>query len=209
MNNNTNDQLKNGSENLFYEDKVLIEEIQQGNPRAFKYLMREYFKDLAGFAYQYVKSSHTAKDVVQDVFANVWEKRESWNPTHSLKMYLYQSTKNEALKHIRNQKTERKYIDAYIDEQGQRKVVPKEMDESDQFEQAVQRAIQELPDRARMAYKLHRRDGLTYKEIAKVMDISHKTVESQISRALQILRDQLSSYLPILILATLFEPILH
>ncbi|MDR8393331.1 RNA polymerase sigma-70 factor [Aliifodinibius sp. S!AR15-10] len=208
MNNNTSDFFENGS-NPFEKEEQLIQEIQGGDPRAFKHLMREYFKELAGFAYQYVKSSHTAKDVVQDVFANIWERRSSWNPTQSLKMYLYQSVKNEALKHVRDQKTEQKYIEAYIEEQEKRKIVPKEMDEPEKFKQAVQRAIQELPERARMAYKLHRRDGLTYKEIAQVMEISHKTVESQIGRALKILRDQLSSFLPILILYILLEPVLH
>lgn len=193
---------------FFRKDKCLIRKIKQSNSHAFKYLMNKYFKELADFAYQYVKSPHTSKDIVQDVFAYIWEQRVSWEPTESLKLYLYQAVKNKALNYKRNNKTERKYIKAYIEERGKKKVYPKKWDESDQFKKDVQHAIQNLPHRARMAYKLHRRDGLTYKEIAKVMDISHKTVESQISRALKILRKQLSSHLPILSLAFLLENII-
>lgn len=209
MNEDTNNSYKPKGNGLFDNEKVLIESIQAGNARAFKALMKEYFRELADFAFQYVKSSHTAKDVVQDVFANIWEKRSSWNPTRSLKMYLYQSVKNEALKTLRDQKTERKYMKAFIRETEEKVITPRELDESDDFKQAVHRAIQDLPERARMVYKLHRRDGLTYKEIAEVMEISHKTVESQMSRALRMLRDRLSSYLPTLVLAVLFERMFH
>jgi len=190
--NNTTD-ATNGA-GLSDSEKDIIKNIQKGNPKGFKTLMRKYFRELANLAFHYVKSSQTAKDVVQDVFANIWENRDSWQPNQSIKMYLYQSVKNEALKNIRDRKTESKYIKAYNDERESWKVFPQvNNEEGSQFKQAVNRAIEELPDRARMAYKLHRRDGLTYKEIASVMEISHKTVESQISRALKILRNKLSS----------------
>lgn len=195
------EQKKNG---LSDDGKILIKHIQEGNAGAFKLLMREYFRELTDFAFHYVQSSHTAKDVVQDVFANIWEQRTSWNPTKSIKMYLYGAVRNEALKTLRDKKTEKKYMELFIREREERVVTPKERDESDDFVRAVHRAIQDLPDRAGMVYKLHRRDGLTYKEIAEVMEISHKTVESQMSRALRILRNRLSSYLPVLVLAILY-----
>lgn len=188
-------------------DKLLIREIQEGNVRAFKKLMRVYYRELVDFAHYYVKSSYLAKDVVQDVFANIWEKRGRWSPDRSLKMYLYQSVKNEALKMLRNRKTERKYIESYLEEVGEQKIYPEQMEigEEKDFQQAARQAIQSLPKRARMTYQLHRRDGLTYKEIAHVMDVSHKTVESQMSRALRMLRELLSSYLPTLLLMAVTE----
>lgn len=192
-------------------EKLLIREIQEGNVRAFKNVMRTYYRELVDFAHHYVKSSYLAKDVVQDVFANIWEKRSRWSPDRSLKMYLYQSVKNEALKMLRNRKTERKYIESYLEERGEQKICPKQMEisEEQEFQQAARQAIQSLPERARMTYQLHRRDGLTYKEIAQVMDVSHKTVESQMSRALRMLRERLSNYLPTFLLMTLAEYIFH
>lgn len=209
MGNDTSDFVIDEKDTSFEDEDEIVLEIQNGNPRAFKCLMKMYFQELAGFANSFVKSPHVAKDIVQDVFANIWERRQSWNPTQSLNMYLYKATKNEALKSLRDQKTEDKYLEAYKDEQDKREVLLQEPDESEDFKQAAHQAIEELPDRARKAYKLHRRDGLTYKEIAQVMEISHKTVESQISRALRILRDRLSSYLPIFVLAILLKSILH
>lgn len=190
--------------------KQLIQEIQEGNVRAFKNLMRDYYRELIDFAYHYVNSSHMAKDVVQDVFANIWEGRSRWAPNRSLKMYLYQSVKNEALKLLRDRRTERKYIESYLQDKDEPKISPQKGDDDNQeFKQAVQQAIQSLPERARMTYQLHRRDGLTYKEIAQVMKVSHKTVESQMSRALRLLRDRLSKYFPTLILLAVIEQILH
>ncbi|MFH5832168.1 RNA polymerase sigma factor [Halalkalibaculum sp. DA3122] len=188
-------------------EKLLVREIQEGNVRAFKNVMRTYYRELIDFAHHYVKSSYLAKDVVQDVFANIWERRSSWSPDRSLKMYLYQSVKNEALKLLRNRKTERKYIESYLEERGEAKIYPEQMEISEEreFQEAAQQAIQSLPERARMTYQLHRRDGLTYKEIAQVMDVSHKTVESQMSRALRILRERLANYLPTLLLMTVAE----
>lgn len=192
-------------------EKLLIREIQEGNARAFKNLMREYYQELVDFAYNYIKSSYAAKDVVQDVFANIWEKRDRWSPNRSLKVYLYQSVKNEALKTIRDRKTERKYVEFYLQEKGNQKIYPEkiEINNNQEFRKAAQQAIQSLPERARMTYKLHRRDGLTYKEIAQVMEVSHKTVESQMSRALRLLRERLSRYLPAFILMTVVEQILY
>lgn len=192
-------------------EELLIQEIQEGNVRAFKNVMRVYYRELVDFAHYYVKSSYLAKDVVQDVFANVWEKRGRWSPDRSLKMYLYQSVKNEALKMLRSRKTERKYIESYLEEVCEQEIYPEEIEISGEkeFQQAARQAIQSLPKRARMTYQLHRRDGLTYKEIAQVMDVSHKTVESQMSRALRMLRELLSSYLPTLILITFSDHIFY
>lgn len=189
---------------------LLIQKIQEGNARAFKNLMRDYYRELVDFAYHYVNFSHVAKDVVQDVFANIWEGRSRWSPNRSLKMYLYQSVKNEALKLLRDRRTERKYIESYLQAKDEPKISPKKGDDDNQeFKQAVQQAIQSLPERARMTYQLHRRDGLTYKEIAQVMKVSHKTVESQMSRALRLLRERLSRYFPTLILLAVIEQILR
>lgn len=192
-------------------EELLIQKIQAGNVRAFKKMMREYYRELVDFAYHYVDSSHLAKDVVQDVFANIWERRSRWSPDRSLKLYLYQSVKNEALKTLRDQKTERKYIRSYLEDKDTQKIYPEKIEIADnqEFREAARKAIQSLPERARMTYQLHRRDGLTYSEIAQVMEVSNKTVESQMSRALRLLRKRLSGYLPALTLWTLVEQILH
>lgn len=192
-------------------DELLIREIKEGNARAFKNVMRDYYRELVDFAYHYVDSSHLAKDVVQDVFANIWERRSRWSPDRSLKLYLYQSVKNEALKLLRDRQTERKYIEAYLQGAEDQKTYPKTIaiNDNQKFAEAARQAIQSLPERARMTYQLHRSEGLTYKEIAQVMEVSHKTVESQMSRALQLLRERLSNYLPALMLWTLVEQVLH
>ncbi|MDX1639112.1 MAG: sigma factor-like helix-turn-helix DNA-binding protein [Balneolaceae bacterium] len=73
----------------------------------------------------------------------------------------------------------------------------------------MKKAIEELPERTRLVYKLHRRDGLTYRELADVLDNLHKTVESQMSRSLKLLRKQLSQYIPSLPVAMIVKQFMH
>lgn len=179
-------------------EKQWIEAIGNGDEDAFENLFLTYYSLLCKFAWRYVRSAHIAEELVQDVFANIWEKKETLDPKGSIKAYLYQSVKNKALDHMRHQEV----INKYLSERAkmEKKMVYQEsiQPEETAFLKAARQAIEELPERARQVYKLHRKDGLTYSEIAEVMEISPKTVESQMSRALNILRSRLSRYLPLL-----------
>lgn len=188
----------------FNDENECINKIQQGDAKAFRAVVLAYYSELCNFAWHFVKSQSEAEDIVQDILANVWELREDWAPGGSIQAYLFRAVKNEALNHINHQQAEEKYLKAFQREKNQI-TSPKRFDESDRLERTVRQAIDELPERAQMVYKLHRRDGFTYNEIAYIMEISPKTVESQMSRALQILRDKLSHYLSLISIFVVFN----
>lgn len=173
-------------------------QINKGNKAAFEKMFLAYFEPLSKFAWRFVKSSHVAQELVQDVFLNIWENRTSLDARKNIKSYLYYAVRNEALNYIRDQETAKKYNEQI----GWLKSVPvtqmHDFDEESEFVQQAKQAIKDLPEGARLIYKLNRKDGLTYREIAEVLEISPKTVESQMGRALKILRQRLSCYLPIL-----------
>lgn len=169
-----------------------VEQIRTGSEQAFRKMFRAYYSELCGFAADHLDSVDRARDIVQDVFLRVWRRREKLNIRASLKSYLYQAVRNRALNEIRRSETKNEFQDH----------VRHTSEESDQhtaidtfhmreLSEDVNEAIADLPDRRRMAFLLHRRHGFTYKEIAQIMEISPKTVENQIGRALKALRSQL------------------
>lgn len=158
-----------------------------------------WYDPLLRFAFRYVRSEPVAEGLVQDVFLWIWENREEWVVEGKLKTYLFRAIKYKAIDHWRKERTREEYMKQFsksrtlhIDPK-----VPNKTEES-AFVQAAQQAIEELPEKARMVYKLSRLEGLTYNEIAEVLEVSPKTVETHMSRALTFLRERLSRYLSVL-----------
>jgi RNA polymerase sigma-70 factor (ECF subfamily) len=175
-------------------DKLLISQIKQGDKAAFKRFYVYYFESLLRFCWRYVKSVSEAENIVQEVFADIWDDNRSWNPKRSVKVYLYQAVKNRAFDHLDHVKTRNSNEEKWMAYQLTENETEADHRVNNLIRESVGRAVANLPDRCRMIYKLHRKDGLTYQEIADVMEISIKTVESQMSRALQKLREELREY---------------
>ncbi|MEX2585366.1 MAG: RNA polymerase sigma-70 factor [Balneolaceae bacterium] len=185
-------------------ERVWIRHIRQGDHYAFEALFKEYYRPLSRFAWRYVESRSGAEELVQDLFADLWEKREELVIEGALRPYLYRAVRNRALNAIKREKRESEYATRWketIEPVDEMKIEHFESEQERQrrIQQMIGEAIEELPPRSRMTYKLHRYDGLTYEEIAEVMNVSVKTVESQMTRTLQILRKRLSSLLPYLL----------
>ena len=180
-----------------------IADIQRGDEQAFERLFKTYYFELARFAWRYVKSKAIAEELVQEVFADIWDESEQWNPRSSLKLYLYQSVKHQALDYLNHEKVREKYDPRWMSKKEYPTIDFRDSRREEQIRAAIGKEIQALPPRSRMTYTLHRHDGLTYKEIAEVMDVSVKTVESQMTRTLKRLRKRLSHLLSFLIAAVL------
>ncbi|MGM0507183.1 MAG: RNA polymerase sigma-70 factor, partial [Bacteroidota bacterium] len=152
---------------------------------------------------RFVQEESIAEELVQEVFAWIWENREHLQITEKLRPYLYKAVKNHALNFLKHHKLEVKY-NARWSENYKDFVIqaPSELESEqlrlEKIRNIIGQAIEDLPPRSKMTYKLHRFDGLTYQEIADVMNISVKTVESQMTRTLQILRKRLANILPLL-----------
>ena len=163
--------------------------------RSFEELFREYFPPLMVFARKILSDEDDAREVVHKVFINLWEKREKIDLSASLKSYLFTSVHNRSLNVIRDRK---KFSSEEVPE------VPGEWDvsaqiESMELEEKIMETIESLPERCRQIFELNRFDGLKYSEIATKLDISVKTVENQMSKALKILREKLMKYMTLLL----------
>lgn len=175
----------------FKDNKVLIKCLQQNNKKAFSFLVDSYHYRLCVYANSLVNNSMLADDIVQNVFINVWEKRNMLNPGHSLKSFLYKSVYNEFIDQYRKSQSllriEKKYIEhlntivAGEDEESTKKLIAD-----------VKNMMEDLPPKCKQVFMLSKKEGLTNIEISEHLEISVKAVEAQITRGFKILRKKLS-----------------
>ena len=167
------------------------------NKQSFELLFRENFTALSGFACKYVKDIDTSKEIAHDVFINLWEKRNEIDSEKPLRSYLFTSVRNRCLNYIRDQKK----FDRTEDITGNPGYLQLTEDndpvEMMELEERINLAIDSLPDKCREIFIMNRFRDHKYAEIAKKLDISVKTVEAQMSRALKTLREKLAAYLPV------------
>lgn len=176
-----------------------VKRIRRGDRTAFEALFRAHYEALCRFAIRYVDSIEVAEDLVQDVFFDLWKRRRAWQPEQSARAFLYGAVRNQGLKH-------RRWADVRENVQGHEALAdvagpqdPARTVADRESLEVARKAISELPPRRRIVFLLSRRHGLTYAEIATALNISVKTVETQMGRALKALRDQFSAQqLPLL-----------
>jgi len=151
------------------------------------------FKPLCGFSMKYIGEMEEAKSLVHEVFISLWEKFETLPEDTNHRSYLYTAVRNRSLNYIRDRKKLVGLED--ISEQGTEETNAFEVRE---LEKEIELAINTLPEKCRMVFEMSRYEELKYAEIAQKMNISVKTVEAQMSKALSVLRQALAKYLSIL-----------
>jgi len=190
--------MENSSVNNLSESE-LVEQVRAGNAGAFENLFKIYCQPLINFAQRYVNDTQTAENIVQDVFVKIWQNRENLNPSSNIKSYLYIAARNQSLKHLRHLKIVRRSEE---DVEKFEKIVATPEDNYDErvIATSIQKAVDRLPEKCRLIFSLNRYNRLTYREIAEIQNISIKTVETQMGRALKFLRSSLSHFLTGLLL---------
>jgi RNA polymerase sigma-70 factor (ECF subfamily) len=174
-------------------DDVLRARIQDGSPEAFETLFRAYHPGMCSFARRLIGSADVAEDLVQEVFLYIWRHRDAWQVRTSVRQYLYSALRHGALRYLRHERVVQRHAPETISLFDR---PPRQADAnltSAETMSLIRAAIARLPERCRLVYTLHREQGLTYAEIAEVMQISPKTVDVQMGRALKSLRRALGS----------------
>jgi RNA polymerase sigma-70 factor (ECF subfamily) len=160
--------------------------------RTFEQLFKEHHPHCLAFAIHYTGDPHDAEEVVQLVFSQLWEKRGSIVITGSPRSYLFTAIRNTAISQWRKQSVRSEKENSF----GQLQEVEVQFSlQAKELEKRLEQALKKLPERCREVFLLSRRQQLKYAEIAAVMDISVKTVENQMGKALKILHTELREYL--------------
>jgi RNA polymerase sigma-70 factor (ECF subfamily) len=167
----------------------------------FEHLFRTHFERLCSFARQYVADMDTAQDICQKVFIRLWEKREEMDTSRSITSYLFTSVKNRCLNHIRDHKKYRSHLlDVECGDLEIGLAISEDHFALQELQQRIDKALATLPPKCRQVFEMSRYEQKKYKEIASELDISQKTVEAHMSKAIKLLRDDLGDYLTLLIL---------
>lgn len=171
----------------------LVERIRQGDEQAFEKLFCEYYYDLCSFAYQFTSCNERAKDLVQDVFVKIWNRRKKWKVHRSVKAYLLKAVRNSAINHI-NKKGQRNAVRETFSRERLQSIKSSadlEFDEEQELVDQIWEAVMAMPKRRQRVFILYHRHGLSYDEISEVLDISRKTVENHMGLALKDIRAQI------------------
>ena len=165
-------------------DRELCSLVKKGDEGAFKSLFDTYYGPLFGFFRRRGMEHALAEDMAQDVFVNVWNRREHLDPNQSMRGYLFTSAYNSIKMHLRKKSVRDAHAQTLMNQEEQTTGIVEEFDVAEK----IKGAIDNLPEAQQAVFVMHRYDGLSYKEIAQALELSQKTIESRMSKALKSLR---------------------
>ena len=176
------------------EDSFYIKELKQGNIKAFEFLFNKYYKDLVYFCNVFLKDQENSEDLVQDIFARLWEIREHLDIKGALKSYLMTAVKNNSLEELKHQNVIRVYQDYAIAHND-----PFDYDVENyilysELNQQLQKELNKLPKEMREVFEMHRFKNKKYHEIANELNVSVRTIENRISKVLEVLRKNMKGF---------------
>lgn len=173
-------------------DELLLR-VSHGNEKAFRDLYYLYYEKLFSFAKWYVSSSEVVEDVVSDVFFNLWKERHAITSIAHFETYLYSAVKNGCLNILKSSYHQR--VSLSVDNLNLEAFIePENSDDKvmyNQLNEALTKAINNLPERCKLIFELAKKDNLKYKEIADILEISPRTVETQVSIATKRIEQEL------------------
>ncbi len=175
------------------------ERLRRSDHQAFEEIFRTLYTPLLSYAVFLTKSRSVALDVVQDAFLKLWEKRDTINPEKSVKALLYLIVRNLAFNHNRDTTNREAKLSDPVNHTPPPLPSPEQNFEARALKDKLDMWIDSLPDRQREAFVLSRMQGLSHEEIASVMNVSPRTVNNHIVRALKYIHAQVRGYEPTLL----------
>lgn len=172
--------------------------VAEGDTQAFRQIFDILFANLTGFSFSFVQSKEAATEVVDEIFVQLWTKRQDILKIEDLRVYLYTATKNASLNYLKK-RAKQIQLEPYDHLQVQiaDNNSPEQLMISKETILQIKQAIESLPPRCKLIFKLVREDGLKYSEVAEILNLSHKTIDSQmviaISRIKSIIKDSLET----------------
>ena len=185
-------------ENASYDNQFLLSQLAQSDEQAFMTLYQRYWQKIFTIANNRLENSQEAEDIVHDVLLSLWQNRQT-QQIQQLENYLAVATKYKVLARIKSKLRERQYRETAETAI----VVEMPVENSLHYKRIlmlVKTEVEKLPEKCRIIFQYSRNEGMSVKQIAKVMHISPKTVENQLNKALRQLRTAVRTFLPLLLM---------
>lgn len=179
-------------DNKIHNDKILLNELQNGLSLAFQVLFDKYSRKIYAFSFSYLNNSEEAEEIVQEVFLKIWKAREEISTEKSFDSYLFTIAKNAILNTIRKSNYHKSFVE-YTKLHPEKNTLLDDELNFNELQQAYEKSVKKLPVRRQEIFRLSRDKGFTNAEIAKKMGISVKTVENQMTSAIADIKRSLQS----------------
>jgi len=176
----------------FDTNQQILEQLAKSDVRAFDFLYDKYFSKLYGAVYKRLQNRELAEEVVQELFVSLWERRKVLTISTTIEAYLFSSVKYLIIAQYKKDKLFEKYSNSLNPEADDNNFT-EQIIAFDELNFSYKNALKLLPERCKEVFLL-KRMGLSQREISEKMDISEKTVENQMTKALKTLREALSDY---------------
>jgi len=177
------------------ESKVNISGLKSGDHKIYEMIFRDFYSPLCRYAVSILRDSNEAEDIVQKTFCKLWDQRESIEIHTSIKSYLYRIVHNDCMNKFKQNSIRSKHNEYYAYEKNTLYNNVESTVLMNELEQQIENVIESMPPRCKEVFKLSRRQQMSYAEIAKELNITTNTVETQIVKALRVLRSGLKDYL--------------
>ncbi|MDR1499701.1 MAG: RNA polymerase sigma-70 factor [Tannerellaceae bacterium] len=182
-------------------DLFVLRKIKDGDIGRFETVFRLYYTPLCLFAAGITGRTDVSEEIVQDMFYMLWKERERIRIFHSIRSYLYGGVRNRSLQYCEHREVVDRHRQSVIREpEGIYELRepygpdPSDMLEYKELESLINHTLDRLPERRRRIFRMHRFEGMRYAEIAAVLSLSVKTVEAEMTKALQTLRKEIENY---------------
>jgi RNA polymerase sigma-70 factor (ECF subfamily) len=175
-------------------DDILLARMRTGDSDAFASLYRKYWRRLFDAAYRRILLREESEEIIQEIFVDLWTKRETLLISVSLEAYLFGALRYSIYNLIRSRKIRDAYLEHLLQAPGEQNNHIEDLLHYEELAQALEKSVRNLPEKLRKVYLLSRKEHLTYKEIAEQEQIPVDTVEKQMGRALKILRENLKEF---------------
>lgn len=179
-------------------DLFVLNKIKEGDIKAFEGIFKLYYSPLCLYAASITGRMDTAEEIVQELFYVFWKEKEKIQLFQSLKNYLYGAVRNRSLQYLEHLEVRHRHQEAVLSAGTEPEAgTPLDELEYKELEELINRTLRKLPERRLCIFRMHRFEGRKYAEIATALSLSVKTVEAEMTKALQTLRKEIENYISI------------
>ena len=177
-------------------EKILLEKLKRSDKSAFHQIFQDFYDPLFRFDVYRLRDSDLAEDITQETFLRVWRTRVSIKPNKSFFLLIARISTNLCYDHFRHMEVRNRHEDQLPEFGKSHFDDPESVNQAAMLQEEIQKVVNEkLPDKCRTIFILSRIEGKPNPEIAELLDLSVRTVENQIYRALKVLKNNLKDYL--------------
>jgi RNA polymerase sigma-70 factor (ECF subfamily) len=181
-------------------EKDLIVRLKSGDQTAFELLFHYYYPGLVIYSSQFTADQDESEEIVQEFFLRFWQKHQQLIVCDSLKSFLFTSVRNSSLNFLKHKKIEERYLKELAVLSARHLSYDPDLYVLSELQEKIRSSIECLPEQCRKIFVMNRIQGMKNEEIALELNLSKRTVETQISKALKVLRVQLKDYVTLLLL---------